>query len=83
LELAIDEFKSYIVFVQATLPKFPWSGDPNSAATIWQIKDDNYGLIEVKGGPLESPYRFFVLFHKDQVSKSSFFGLMILFFVGD
>ena len=60
-------------------------GDPNSEATIWQIKDDNYGLIEVKGKKtvkvsgkdLLQDFRFFVLFHKNEVkykkrSKNSF-----------
>jgi hypothetical protein len=35
---------------------------------VWQIKDEDYGLIEVKGGPPADLYRFFCLFHKDQVS---------------
>jgi hypothetical protein len=55
------------LFVLATLPKFPMPEDPNSVASVWLVKDDNYGLIEVKGGLAESQYRFFVLFHKDQV----------------
>ena len=54
-------------------------GDPNSEATIWQIKDDNYGLIEVKGKKTVKvfgkdlqlqDFRFFVLFHKNEVKRS-------------
>ncbi len=47
---------------------FKISGDLTSAATIWQIKDDSYGLIEVKGDGPNHPYRFFCLFHKNQVN---------------
>jgi hypothetical protein len=54
--------------VLATLPVMPLPDDPNSQAIIWQVKDDNNGIIEVKGGPLDDAFRFFVLFHKDQVS---------------
>jgi hypothetical protein len=54
--------------------------DPYSEATIWEIKDDNFGLIEIKGRRKVKKvfsedefqdYRFFVLFHKDQVKTES------------
>ena len=41
--------------------------DPYGKATVWQIKDADIGLIEVKGGTAQDPFRFFALFHISQV----------------
>jgi hypothetical protein len=42
---------------------------PNNQATVWQIKDDHFGYIEIRGGPPANPFSFFALFHVEQVSK--------------
>ena len=44
-----------------------FSDDPYGKATVWQIKDESFGLVEVKGGTVQDPFRFFALFHIDQV----------------
>ncbi len=43
------------------------SDDPYGKATVWQIKDAKVGLIEVKGGTTQDPFRCLALFHIDQV----------------
>lgn len=63
----LDEFRRNHSLVQATVPVFPWKGDPNSQAVVWQVKDDQCGIIELSGGLPNNKYRFFALFHKEQV----------------
>ncbi len=46
---------------------FP-KGDRYSEASVNKIFDDNFGLIDLKGQSNGTPFRFFTLFHKDQVS---------------
>jgi hypothetical protein len=41
----------------------------NNQATVWQIKDDHFGYIEIRGGPPANPFSFFALFHVEQVLK--------------
>ena len=65
----ISNFNKNMLLVQATMPMVPWPADPYSQAVIWQIKDENYGLIEIKCGPEGQGGRFFCLFHKHQVSS--------------
>ena len=68
---AVAEFSNSFLLVHATVPMLPWPGDPDSEASIVQIKDHNYGLIEVKcGGAGERATKLFCLFHKDQVMES-------------
>jgi hypothetical protein len=45
-----------------------FSDDPYGKATVWQIKDANIGLINITGGTPQHPFRFFALFHIDQVN---------------
>lgn len=52
--------------VEATFPGCLPSIYPDVQATVWEIRDDNFGIVEVKGrDPIN--FRFFALFHKDDV----------------
>ena len=77
LDSCIAEFNLNSILVQATMPMVPWPGDPNSQAVIFQIKDANYGLIEIKCAAGEKLSSFFCLFHKDQVSLVIFNSLFL------
>ena len=64
----VADFSKNMLLVQATIPMVPWPADPYSQAVVLQIKDDNFGLIEIKCGAGERATRFYCLFHRDQVS---------------
>ena len=64
----VADFNKNMLLVQATMPMVPWPADPHSQAVVWQIKDANYGLIEIKCGSGEKASRFFCLFHRNQVN---------------
>ena len=52
--------------VDATFPGCLTALYPDVQANIYDFKDDNYGTIEIKG-TRPKPFRFFCLFHKDDI----------------
>ena len=66
--------------VDATFPGCIRSLYPDIHAEVWEIKDENFGTIEIRG-ERPSRYRFFALFHKSDVwLRDGKHGLSVDFF---
>ena len=66
--------------VDATFPGCIRSLYPDVHAEVWEIKDENFGIIEIRG-ERPSRYRFFALFHKSDVwLRDGKYGLGVDFF---